>query len=313
MKTDAMVLVKAGKVDVTQVDVPDPGPGEVLIEVKASGICRGDIALFTGELNYGYPFFHGHEPAGVVAAVGPGVRGLAAGDRVACLGGPAFRRHVVTDVHRVAKIPPEPADLALWIAEPPACAANGVQASGLRLGDRVAMLGCGYMGLLVLQCLPRETFSRLVVADPDPARRALAQSLGAPEAYDPDECDLAALADETGGFDVVIEASGARGTISTATAMARVGGTLNIFGWHPGEEMVPTHAWHYRGLKVLNTSPMCAPDFNVHFRAAVALMKTGRINQERLISHRLPLSECQRALEIAANREEGYMKGVILF
>lgn len=72
MKTDAIVLLGPGKLDVTQVEVPDPGPGEVLAEVKANGICRGDIALFTGELNYGYPFFHGHEPVGVVAVMGPG-------------------------------------------------------------------------------------------------------------------------------------------------------------------------------------------------------------------------------------------------
>jgi len=82
MRTEAMVLVGPAQVEVTEIDVPAPGPGEVLIEVKANGICRGDIALFTGELNYGYPFFQGHEPAGVVAQVGPGVTGLTRGDKV---------------------------------------------------------------------------------------------------------------------------------------------------------------------------------------------------------------------------------------
>jgi threonine dehydrogenase-like Zn-dependent dehydrogenase len=141
----------------------------------------------------------------------------------------------------------------------------------------------------------------------------LARSFGVSETHNPNETDLAALAKEIGGFDVVIEASGARGTIATATSMLRTGGTLNIFGWHAGEETVPTHAWHYGGLTVLNTAPGFAPDFTVHFRAAVALMATGRINQEPLISHRFPLSDCQRGFEVAANREDAYMKGVITF
>ena len=313
MKTEAMVLVKPGTIDVTRIDVPDPGPGEVLIEVKANGICRGDIALFTGELNYGYPFFHGHEPAGLVAAVGPGVDGLEPGDKVACLGSPSYRKHYVAHHSKVIRIPDQKADPALWISEPAACAVNGVQGSDFRLGDKVALLGCGYMGLLVLQGLPRETFGRLVLADPDAARLALARSLGASEVYDPNKTDLAALAKEMGGFDVVVEASGARGTLSLATRMLRTGGTLNIFGWHAGEETVPTSEWHYMGLKVLNTAPGFAADFTVHFRSAVALMATGRIDQQPLISHRFPVSQCQKALEVAANKADGYIKGVITF
>ncbi len=313
MKTDALVLVAQGKMDVTQLEIPDPGPGELLIEVEANGICRGDIALFTGELNHGYPFFHGHEPAGLVAKVGPGVQGLAPGDKVACLGSPSYRRHYLARTYQVMKIPDQSADLPLWITEPPACAVNGAQSSGFRLGDKVALLGCGYMGLLVLQALPRETFGRLLVADPDKKRLALARSFGAADCCDPNDTDLPQIAREIGGFDVVIEASGEPGTLSTATGMLREGGTLNVFGWHPGEELVPTHDWHYKGLKVLNTSPMFADDFTPCFRAAVTLMATGRIDQKPLITHRFPLDEAQKAFEVAANKQDDYIKGVITF
>ncbi len=313
MKTESLRLVKPGKVDLVEVEVRDPGPGEVMVEVKANGICKGDIALFTGELNFGYPFFHGHEPAGVVVKTGAGVDGLEPGDKVTCLSSPSYRRHVVEPTGRVAKIPDQSADLALWISEPVACAVNGAQNSGFRLADKVALLGCGYMGLLVLQALPRESFSRLVVADPDPARLDLARSYGASEAYDPGGTDLAALAREAEGFDVVIEASGVEGTLSLATEMARTGGTLNIFGWHAGNESVPTHEWHYKGLKVLNTAPMFAEDFTVYFRAAIALMGTGRIDQRLLITHRFPVSESEKGLGVAADKTDGYIKGVILF
>jgi len=121
------------------------------------------------------------------------------------------------------------------------------------------------------------------------------------------------MAKEIGGLDLVIEASGVKGTISTATEMLRTGGTLNIFGWHPGEEMLPTHQWHYKGLKVLNTAPMFVDDFAVYFRSAVAMMSTGRLDQTQLITHRFPVEEADRALEVAANKKDGYIKGVILF
>ncbi len=314
MKTDAVRFVKPGQLDITQIEVPDLGPGQVLVEVKANGICRGDINFFAGRFKRPFPFFFGHEPSGIVAEVGAEVKGLEPGDKVALLGSPSMMRHHVAASSLVIKIPDQSVeDLATWISEPVGCAVNGVQGSGFKAGDKVALLGCGYMGLLVLQGMPRETFSRLIVADPNEKSLALARAFGAEETYNPDETDLPALAEEMGGFDVVVEASGAKGTLSLATDMLRRGGTLNIFGCHVEEESVPTVKWHMMGLKVLNTAPGFADDFLICFRAAVALMAKGRINQKPLISHRFPFSESQKALEVAAAGGEGYIKGVITF
>lgn len=313
MKTEALVLVEQGKIETTEINLPDPGPGELLVEVKANGICRGDIALFTGQLNNGYPLFHGHEPAGIVAEVGPQVEDFKPGDRVALLASPSYRRYCVAKAARAIKIPDQPADLALWVSEPVACAVNGVHGSNFRAGDKVALIGCGYMGLLILQGMPREILGRLIVADPDPSRRALAEGLGARETYDPTQTDLVELAQEIGGFDVVIEASGAKGTLLTSTDMVRRGGVLNIFAWHHGETTVPTTKWHLKGLRVLNTAPGFAEDFGICFRGAIALLGTGRIDQQRLISHRFPMAQAQQAFELAAGRKDGYIKGVITF
>jgi 2-desacetyl-2-hydroxyethyl bacteriochlorophyllide A dehydrogenase len=271
------------------------------------------VNLFSGEFARSYPVFHGHEPAGIVVEAGERVTGLAPGDKVACLGSPSYRRHYIARAREVVRLKDQSADPALWISEPATCAVHGVQATNLQLGDKVVLIGCGYMGSLVLQALPREMLSRLIVADPDGARLDIARSLGASETIDPGQSDLVDLAGEIDGFDVVIEASGARGTLSLATEMLRVGGTLNIFGHHAGEEMVPTHEWHYKALRVLNTAPMMAPDIVPYFRAAVALMETGRITQAPLITHRFPFSECQRALDVATSKADGYSKGVILF
>jgi L-iditol 2-dehydrogenase len=313
MKTEALVLTGPRQIEIIEIDVPAPGPGQLLVEVKANGICRGDIALYTGEMSYGYPFFHGHEPVGIIADIGPDVDDLKPGDTVACMGSPSYRTHIVTSADQAVKIP-DGADLPLWISEPPTCAVNGVQGSEFRIGDSVALLGCGYMGLLVLQSMPREIFRRLVVFDPDPTRLALARSLSnVTESYDPLATDFEAFAKEKGEFDVVVEASGVTGTLKPATALCGVGGILNIFGWHPGEETVPTHAWHYKGLRVYNSSPMMSRDYAACFRGAIELMKLGRIDQKDLITHRHPYTEAAEALEIATSKTDGYIKGVLTF
>ncbi len=314
VKTDSLVLLKPGKMDITRVKVPDPGPGEVLVEVKANGICRMDIALFTGKLDLGYPCHHGHEAVGVVAELGQGVKDLKVGDKVTCMGYPTYQRHVVVPASKTVKIPDAKADLTRWIVEPVACAVHGVQASNIRLGGSVALIGCGYMGLLVLQALPREVLGRLVVVDPDPSKLELAQAYGAKEVFPPEQTEeLAAIGQKIGGFDVAIEASGAKGTLGLATSLLHQGGTLNIFGWHAGTEQAPTHEWHYKGLVVINPSPMMSPDFFPYMKAAVTLMSTGRIDQTELITHRFPFEEAGKALDTAANRADGYIKGVLCF
>lgn len=316
MKTESLVMVKKGQVEITEVKVPKMGANDILVEVKANGICKGDVSLFTGVLDHGYPLYHGHEPAGIVADKGSKVKDFEVGDAVALLASPSFRKHIVAGASRAVKIPEKAVnakDLALWVSEPVACAVNGVLGSNLKPGDKVALIGCGYMGLLLLQAMPREILKKLVVADPDPMRRRLAKALGAPQVVDPCKVDLKELAEEVGKFDVVIEASGAKGTLATATDMVRRGGILNIFGWHHGEELVPTTKWHLLGLRVLNTAPGFAEDFNVPFKGAIALMASGRINQASLITHRHSYLDAQEAFEIASSRANGYIKGVITF
>jgi len=300
-------------VEITHAEVAEPGPGEVLIETKANGICKGDVALFTGRVQVSYPFSFGHEPAGVVSKVGSGVKGLQEGDVVACLGYPTYQRHFVSHTGRVVKVNSPPADLSLLVSEPLACAVNCVHGMEMRPGDTIALIGCGYMGLLIVQALPMWEVGRLVIADINTGNLALARFFGAEETYDPRETDLRALAKEMGGFDIVIEASGAPGTLRLATNLARVGGKLVIFGWHHGESLIPTSQWHMLGLKVLNISPMYSPNFDVEFRVAAAMLAQGRADQGRLITHRYGFADCQRAFEEAVNRPEGYIKGVVVF
>ncbi|MEM2885913.1 MAG: zinc-binding dehydrogenase [Thermoproteota archaeon] len=230
------------------------------------------------------------------------------------LGGPAFAEFYLTDCRNAAKIPDDVEDFAPWISEPLACAVNGIRGSGIQIGDGVCIIGCGYMGLLLIQAMPRNV-GNLVALDIRDERLALARKFGADFALNPARADaVEEVRNLLGGeADVVIEASGARGTLELATDLARPGGKVAIFGRHVADEVVPTEKWHGKGLRLLNTAPAFSPDFNRDFRDAVRLLEKGVFDQKPLITHRFPNEDAEKAFKIASERRADYIKGVITF
>lgn len=312
MKAQA-IIISPGEAKLGEIDLPDIGRSDVLVQTKVCGICMGDIYVFQGKLP-GHEAM-GHEGVGVVAEVGEDVRNVKRGDKVTTLGGPAFAEVYGTGCQNVSKIPDNMEDLALWISEPPACVVNGIRGSDIQIGDAVCIIGCGYMGLLHIQAMPKNTMGNLIALDIRNERLALAKKFGANIVLNPKEADVVQkVHDLLGGeADVVIEASGAHGTLGIATELVRPGGKLVIFGRHVVEEMVPTEKWHGKGLRILNTAPAFSEDFQRDFRDAVKLLERGVFDQKHLITHRFPYEEAQTAFEGASERTVDYIKGVITF
>ncbi|MEM2939332.1 MAG: zinc-binding dehydrogenase [Candidatus Bathyarchaeia archaeon] len=314
MKAYSLFLDK-GRAEVAEIEVAKPGKDEVLIETKACGICMGDVYVFQGKLKGGNVM--GHEGVGVVAEIGENVKNVKPGDRVTTLGGPAFAEYYKTRGHNVAKIPDDvdENDLIYWISEPLACAVTGIKGSDIRVGDNVCIIGCGYMGLLLIQVMPKNILSNLIAVDLRSECLELAKKFGADHVLNPLEHNIVdAVNDILGGkADVVIEASGASGTINLATEITREGGKLVIFGRHVLDEKVPTEKWHTKGLTILNTSPAFSADFNKDFHDAVKLLRKGVVNQKPLITHRFHYRNAQEAFELASKKPSNYIKGVITF
>lgn len=380
--TEALVMTAPGKIERQTIEVAAPRGGQLLVRVMASGICQFDISLFTGKLKAAFPQLGGHEGVGIVEAVGDGVDGFEPGDKVTFLGGPTFAGYTLVNPAKAVRIPDDVSDYAIWISEPAACATNGVRSARVEPGDTVVLIGTGYMGMLVLQGLPKSLMSRFIVVDLDEERLELARQYGAEITLNPRECDpvaevlkltgpqrpvviskeeqaaLEALGvppsapgrlsiddrnkarealganvgkvhtnlsleqlDQarravgriSGGVDIVIEATGAKGTLDMATQMLRPGGRLSIFGYHTAREEVPTPLWHMNGIEVQNPAPKFSANFDEDFRDAVKLIAKGSYDQRRLITHRFRPDEAQQALEFAAGRPQGYIKGVFLF
>ena len=170
---------------------------------------------------------------GYVAKLGGGVSGFKEGDRVA---GGGFSRLRNLDAGSVARIPDSDIPDEQWIVEPVACAITGLDHCRIQPGHRVALVGCGFMGLLILQGLLNHPLGELVVLDINAEWLDLARRLGAEETHDLLQADVTDLSQELQAreSDVVVDASGAQSGLDLASDIVRKGGTINLFGWIKG-------------------------------------------------------------------------------
>lgn len=304
-------------VAVQQVTVAPPGPHEVQVEIKACGVCTGDVHRFLATEPFGFPALIGHEGTGVVREVGAAVEKVVPGDNVALLGSGHYAQLVNTPADRAFKIPGDVQDFERWILEPVACVVNGVEQARVRPGDRVLLIGCGFMGLMLLQGLKRTLAAEVLAADVDPARLELARGFGADEVFlTSEEGELERLrthAGDMGGFDVVVEAAGAKPALTLAGDLLRRAGTLVMFSWHHGTQEINSTQWHLGGFRVFNASPMISDDFAGIAERTVRLMERGVFDLEPLITHAVDYHEAQEVLETAVARKDGYIKGVLIY
>jgi len=312
MKVEAVTISK-GSAEITEINMDKLARNEVLVETKACGICQGDVCTFQGKSPGGRAM--GHEGVGIVAEVGEEVKNVKLGDRVATLGYPAFAEFHKTDYRKLARIPDDVEDFALWISEPLACVVNGIRGSEIQIGDNVCIIGCGYMGLLLIQAIPKALINNFIALDVRKVRLNLAKKFGAEFLVNPKEVDaVKEVRNILGGeADIAIEASGVEGTINLATELVRSGGKLVIFGAHVLDETVPTMKWHVKGLRVLNTAPNFSADFTKDFHVAVKLLRKGIFDQKPLITHRFSYKEAEKAFKIASQKPADYVKGVLTF
>lgn len=298
----AAVLDRSG-FSIEEVAVPPLGPGEVLVKARYCGVCEGDLATFQWAASGGSAerLVLGHEGTGVVVALGDGVQGIAPGDQVTALGG-AYGEFFVATPGQLVKVPASvPAELAL--GEPIACCVHGAGRSGVRIGDRVALVGCGFMGLVWLQLLALQGASRIEAFDLLDWRLAAADSLGADATHTPDY-------DGEGEFDVVVEATGAPGGLELATRLIRLHGRLLIVGYHQsngGMRSVPMKTWNFKAIDVVNAHVRREEEKLRAMAVSLDLLDRGKLRIQDLVT-RYRLADVSRAFEDLRARKKGLFK-----
>lgn len=316
-------VVAARTSRIEEAPTPEPRPGQVLVEIVASGVCTSDLSPWLcGPGEGDDPIELGHEITGRVIAAGSASSRWREGELVTGLGGPGFATHALLEDDLLLSVPAgiEPAHA---IGEPIATLEEAISRTPLAPGSRVAIVGLGFMGLGLLQ-LARALAPRTIIAvDPNPEARERAIALGATVALHPDE--VAAFADSAGGAgasgagpagadpraDVVLEATGVTPGLATASLLVRPFGTLCVVGYHhAGTAPFDMDLW-YKGATVVNG--FC-PDHPRVMRAmsdALGQVASRAFTFAPLVTHRFPLDGVDEAYELMAQREAGFVKAVV--
>jgi alcohol dehydrogenase, propanol-preferring len=299
----AAVLHQAGApLAVEDVPDPQPGPGEILIRVKACGVCHTDLHLASGEWRLPkLPLIMGHEAVGLVEAVGPGVTSKA-GDRAgipwiystcgACeycssdrealcpsivvtgfMVDGGFAEYVKAPASHAVAVPPE---LSFVDAAPVYCAAltsyRALKISGARLGDTVAVWGVGGLGHYAVQ-IARASGARVVAVDIQSSKLDLARRLGADVAVDASREKPEEVIRALGGAHVVLNLAPTAQAIAQGFAALRRGGTLVLVGLPPGDFTLPILGSVAKGIRILTSAVGTRQDL----REVLALAAAGKI------------------------------------
>jgi alcohol dehydrogenase, propanol-preferring len=299
---------------IEEVPVPTPGPGQILVNIKASGVCHTDLHAADGDwpVKPTLPFIPGHEGAGVVAAVGAGVRHFKEGDRVGvpwlysacghceyCQTGwetlchaqqntgysvnGSYAEYVLADPDYVGRLPD-----AVGFAEiaPILCAGvtvyKGIRVTDTRPGQWLAISGIGGLGHVAVQYAVAMGL-HVVAIDIAPAKLALAKQLGASLVVDASRDDPAAVIQkEIGGAHGVLVTAVSRGAFAQALGMVRRGGTVALNGLPPGEFPLPIFSTVLNGITVRGSIVGTRRDLQESLEFAAEGKVRAHIHQDRL-------------------------------
>jgi len=312
----AAVIYNPGDVKVVELDVPSPGPGEVLIKVAACGVCGTEHTLYTGGYYANYPVVLGHEFAGVVVEVGEQVKKIKPGDRVAvdpnqvchkcdfCRMGSEHlcedlktlgithnggdSEYTVAAEENVYILPDNMSLEQGAFVEPLACALRAFEVANIQLGDTVLVMGAGSMGNLITQCVALSGAANVIVSEPIKLRREIALANGATHVIDPTTQDVDAEVRrfQRIGADVVIEVVGGLKAQSNAIGYVRRGGQVVFYGVSPKGGKIEVSPFDINENEIKVTGSFNNPYTTAQ---AVRLIGARKIRVDNLISHRIPL------------------------
>ena len=328
----AAVLKDYNRLDLEDVPIPQPGPGEALVRIKSCGFCATDHKAITGiRRNVRFPFIPGHEPAGVVAAVGPHVSHVREGDEVIIqpsgfcglcrncrLGlthycenayttggdGPedvrpgSFAEYTVTGANALFRKPASIGFDAACQAEPVSGAWKGVvQYSEMGVGDDAVIIGVGSIGAYCLMMARAAGAGSLIAVDTSEYALETARRLGATHTINPTRQDARDAVYDIlpEGPDLVVESAGPIAAVKLMVSLLRRGTRWNLFGITTHETFeIDGGLAHFLEARMdasFGTNPLA-------MQKAIRLIERRLVDPEKVISHRFPLSEIHKAIEV---------------
>lgn len=263
-----MIMAGPRKSKIIEVPIPQINDNEMLVKVTLTGMCHSEL----------YPWqtakegdLLGHESIGVVAEIGKNVTGFQIGERVTGLGGGAYKEYIVVTPEKMAHVPDSLKDEDA-ISEPLACLLSAAMKLPVEtLGDPVAVVGCGYMGLGAISLFKAMGYGDIIAIDHHPERLELARKFGATETYLPEDipemyrsnfdtigtADLTRSGDNanvfTPGIPTVMEFAGSESGLQLAGELVKAHGRLGIGGYHnDGPRSIDYKLWNFKAITTIN-------------------------------------------------------------
>jgi len=315
----AVRLAGPGRIQLEEVALPEPGPGQVRIRLEGCGVCASNLTPWEGPEWMQFPTEPGalgHEGWGVVDALGEGVEGLRPGDRVAALSYKSYAEYDVADADAVVRLPDSLAGQP-FPGEPLGCAMNIFRRSGIEAGQTVAIIGIGFLGAILTK-LATDAGARVIAISRRPFSLDLARRMGAAEVIPMEDHHgiIARVKELTGGTfcDRVVEAVGKQWPLDLAAELTKERGRLIVAGYHQdGPRQVNMWLWNWRGIDVINAHERDPKVYVQGIREAVEAVASGRLDPSGLYTHRFTLERLDEALNATRDRPDGFLKALVTF
>lgn len=298
--------------------MPNIKDDEYLIRIRTCGVCHSEIHQWNETIKgLDYPRFIGHEVAGEITEAGKSTTKFKPGDKIAAwTDGKGYSEYISLKEDRVFPLADDiPFQYAL--AEPIACTTNGVIKADIQLEDTVALVGTGFMGLILLQQIKYTGAAKIIAIDIRDEMLAMAKNLGADIVINPAKEDHKKIINDlTGGkgVDVCIEAGGNEATLNLAADICRMEGKLVIFGFHPGSRTIKDLGyWNWMAFNIINGHFRNLDTILNGTRIGMEMLNAKKINMEPLITHTYSLERIEEAFTVAKDKPKGFVKSVIVF
>jgi threonine dehydrogenase-like Zn-dependent dehydrogenase len=313
----AAQLSAPGAMRIVSAPVPEPGPGEVRIKLEGCGVCASNLEPWAGLEWLTYPGDVGglgHEGWGVVDAVGAGSEGISVGDRVATLSGHSFADYDIADATAVVKLPAA-LDGKPFPGEPLGCAFNIFRRGDIQPGQRVAIIGIGFLGAILTK-LASGAGAHVIAISRRQSSLDIATGFGAAETIVMDDhwaiIEQVKRATQGKMCDRVIEAVGKQWPLDLAGELVREGGKLIVAGYHQdGPRQVNMQAWNWKGIDVINAHERDPAVCLRGLREAVDAVASGRLDPTPLYTHVYPLDRVGEALDATRDKPDGFVKALV--
>ncbi len=350
MKVTRAMVVAPRKVEFVEEDLPALGAHDVLLKVLSVGICHTDLPTYLGSTGrsmskYGFsrqggepnfPAPSGHEPVCQVAEVGKEVTEYKVGDYVAGMGFGAYSTYMIIPESNpmFVKLPEFDKEKKYCLAEPLGCIVNIVKEASCKYGQNIAVVGCGFMGLMAIAGLRKSGAKHLVAIDLLENKLEVAQKLGATDVINPGKelvDDRAWELTDGRFFDVVVEITGSLRGLDTACSIIKephVKGMMEFEGTYQGVGKILIPSVYSKGETfpislgfnlmsrtpiLVSTHPSFAERPRDNMKEGVASYIDGRLPLDELITHEVPFKDITKAFEMLEHAPADYIKGVVTF